>query len=269
MNHNPSASPRCRLCTGVGRLLHAGLTDQLYGVEGHWDVWRCETCGLAWPEPPPTDIGALYVNYYTHGDAARRNWRHRLRARGVYISLLAGRRALGYPVAAPLSARLSAWLTGLLRPGREMGAMRLAGLEASLRGAVLDVGCGDGSLLMALKDAGWQVTGTEIDPKAAAAARARGLEVHHGTLDSVTLQPGRFQAIVLNHVIEHVPDPVASLKVCGQLLAEEGLIVVLTPNLVGLGHRWFGRFWRGLEIPRHLAIFSHLPRWSGRVAMPV
>jgi SAM-dependent methyltransferase len=248
--------PHCLLCGAPGTPLYRQLRDQLYGVAGSWDMSQCPACRVAWLDPQPADFGALYAHYYTHGEAAPQTWRARRRARGEKTSVIAGKLALGYPVEASAGERLAARWRTLFRPAREMAAMRLAGLEAPPRGAVLDIGCGSGMLLATLKQAGWDVEGLEADPKAAAAARARGLVVHQGLLGQAALGDKRFAAIILNHVIEHVPDPIAYLRECGRLLAPGGRIIVLTPNLAGFAHRHFRGHWRGLEIPRHLVIFS-------------
>jgi SAM-dependent methyltransferase len=65
-----------------------------------------------------------------------------------------------------------------------------------------------------------------------------------------------FDAVTLNHVIEHVPDPIQTLRECARILKKDGRLVILTPNSSSLGHRVFKQDWRGLEPPRHLHLFS-------------
>jgi len=60
----------------------------------------------------------------------------------------------------------------------------------------------------------------------------------------------------MNHVIEHVHDPLGSLAEIHRVLREGGTLVVTTPNADSWGHRHFGPDWRGLEPPRHLQIFN-------------
>jgi 2-polyprenyl-3-methyl-5-hydroxy-6-metoxy-1,4-benzoquinol methylase len=107
-----------------------------------------------------------------------------------------------------------------------------------------------------MRTLGWSVTGVDPDPKAVEAGRSRGLEVFAGTISDVP-SGKRYDAITLNHVIEHVQDPVGLLLECGRRLRpENGKIIITTPNLDSLGHRWFKGYWRGLEVPRHLLLFS-------------
>jgi SAM-dependent methyltransferase len=123
-------------------------------------------------------------------------------------------------------------------------------------GRLLDVGCGDARGLQALIARGWRVEGQEVDPAAAAEARAHGVAVHEGELAALGLPAERFDAVTLNHVIEHVHDPLGLLVECRRLLRPGGILVAVTPNAGSLGHRRFGPAWRGLEPPRHLHVFS-------------
>jgi SAM-dependent methyltransferase len=103
---------------------------------------------------------------------------------------------------------------------------------------------------------GWSVTGVDPDPAAVEWGRSQGLEVFVGTVADVPSDM-RYDVITLSHVIEHVPDPVALLRECGRRLRPgTGRVVITTPNIGSLGHRWFKGYWRGLEVPRHLFIFS-------------
>jgi SAM-dependent methyltransferase len=130
-------------------------------------------------------------------------------------------------------------------------------LPSGRRGRLLDVGSGNGEFLATMRDLGWEVVGLEPDYAAAAAARRdHGLDVILGTLEGATLDEASFDAVTLSHVIEHVPDPVQTIRECYRLLRRGGVLVVLTPNIASLCHRVFGADWRGLEPPRHLFLFS-------------
>ncbi|MDQ2686643.1 MAG: class I SAM-dependent methyltransferase [Armatimonadota bacterium] len=103
---------------------------------------------------------------------------------------------------------------------------------------------------------GWSGVGLDPDARAVSAARQAGLMVHHGILTPGRFPAGHFDAITLNHVVEHLHDPVETLRVCHEILAPEGALWIATPNLEALGHRRFGENWRGLEPPRHLVLFT-------------
>jgi 2-polyprenyl-3-methyl-5-hydroxy-6-metoxy-1,4-benzoquinol methylase len=255
----------CNSCPGCGgrsgRPLHADLSDRTFrSAPGTWTIWRCEGCGAGYlnPRPTPTAIMRAYESYYTHADCSE--WWMREQptvTRRVAMRLVHGRlnSRLGYDRRPALRAG-AALLRLLVRRDRELlGHMRY--LHARPGGRLLDVGCGDGAYLSLLRSLGWTTTvGVDPDPTAVQMARDAGINVRLGTLDDVALPAESFDAITLNHSIEHVHHPAGLLKECRRLLAPRGELIVFTPNLDSDGHRCFGRNWFHLDPPRHLVIFT-------------
>lgn len=100
-------------------------------------------------------------------------------------------------------------------------------------GTVLDVGCGCGEVLAALRDAGLACEGVEPSAEAAAQARVAGHTVHQATLAELAEAPanlGRFGAAVMLNVLEHVRDPEGFLRDTLRLLRPGGLLVIRVPN---------------------------------------
>jgi 2-polyprenyl-3-methyl-5-hydroxy-6-metoxy-1,4-benzoquinol methylase len=121
---------------------------------------------------------------------------------------------------------------------------------------MLDVGCGAGDLALTFARHGWRVAG--VEPSAAAAARAAsaGIDVHHGTLDDAPWRGPTFDAIVFNHSLEHVPDPLTTLQQAAALLCDGGMLAVAVPNFGCWQRRLFGSRWFQLDLPRHLQHFD-------------
>ncbi len=262
-----TSAPLCWLCGTAGESAYRGLSDTRGRVPGQWNWRRCSRCGSMWldPRPAPEQLPRLYTDYYTHaqGNAADRRSQWRERARLAVLSTLAGYEAL----AASRWQRRLARLALLLPPCREMaelGLMGLARMESdpcgcagAPHGRLLDVGCGSGRFLAAMRRAGWQVWGIEPDPQAAAAALERyGIEVGAAGIEQARLPAGSFDAVVLSHVIEHVADPLALLSACRGVLRPGGVLALSTPNVASRGHRRFGPQWLHLDVPRHLLLFS-------------
>lgn len=234
--------PSCPLCGAAGKIVHTGLTDFLFNAPGQWTMKQCPQpdCQLAWLDPFPlvADLHLAYQSYYTHEEVQSGSTALRRFAFSAY------RLALFVP----------AWVVGLSKEREKLQALFLGGREP---GRLLDVGCGDGGFLFGMKKKGWEVQGVDFDPKAIEnAKKLYGLDLKTGDLKGARFPEKSFDAITLHHVIEHVPDPVEEFSECWRLLKPGGLIVALTPNVTSLGHAEFGRYWRGLEIPRHLHLFS-------------
>lgn len=220
----------CPGCGRLGSVLYARMEDRLFGAPGVWSVLACQRCDILWvdPCPEPTAPG-LYDSYFTH-NPPRPAWSGR------------GRR----------SRILNLW-----PPWRQ--TIRFARLCADeLPGTcVLDVGCGNGRFLSAMVERGWTGVGIEPDARAAATARAQSrCPVHESPLPDARLASQSFDVVVLDHVIEHLHNPIDTLRECKRVLRPDGAIIITTPNAHSLAHRLFRRYWRGLEVPRHIHIFS-------------
>ena len=117
----------------------------------------------------------------------------------------------------------------------------LGASPAALR--VLDVGCSRGNFLEAGAKLGFHMEGVEPAATIAAAARARGLQVHTGLLADIHLPPASFDAITLFEVIEHLKEPLPLLRECHRVLKPRGLLVLSTGNtaswtVAAMRERW-------------------------------
>jgi 2-polyprenyl-3-methyl-5-hydroxy-6-metoxy-1,4-benzoquinol methylase len=244
--------PACALCGAHGEPVHTELGDWLYGVPGKWNIRKCPSCGAMWldPCPIPDDVAKLYFRYLTHDLRSSLSSFGRLQHAVTQCALSRA----GYPVAdsKALLPRLLAHWPGAKRYAR----LTVLGLSPTDGGTLLDVGCGNGEFLGRMRTLGWLVHGVDPDPAAVACGQRLGFEVFTGTIFDVP-EDACYDVITLNHVIEHVTDPVGFLRECRRRLRPGvGKLVITTPNAKSLGHRWFGAFWRGLEVPRHFTIFS-------------
>ena len=100
------------------------------------------------------------------------------------------------------------------------------------RRKILDVGSGPGFFLLNGKDRGWEVKGVEPSSKAASYSCVDlGLDVYEGFLEKNNAEDfGKFDAINMSLVLEHLPDPSAMLKVANGMLNDDGIICVVVPN---------------------------------------
>ena len=218
----------CLLCGSESAAALFPFTDRLHRTtERCFTILRCGQCGLMRLAPQPTPAESLEYhpeNYWFAPDATT-----------------AGRLEEAY-------RRL------VLRDHARFVARALG--DSAVRGRLLDVGCGGGLLLGMLRERGIRVVG--LDNSAAAAqiawSRQRVPSVC-GVLENAPLRDGVFAAVTMFHVLEHVHDPRAYVAAAHRLLAPGGRLIVQTPNAACWQFRLLGRFWSGLDVPRHLYDF--------------
>ena len=123
--------------------------------------------------------------------------------------------------------------------------------HAAPPGRMLDLGCGDGTVLWLARRDGWVVEGVELFPEhATMVERTHGFRVTAGGIDAFRGNPGAWDVVVLTHVLEHLPDPVGALTKIRGLLAPAGMGVLEFPNIDALDAR-LRRFLRRTGIHRH------------------
>jgi 2-polyprenyl-3-methyl-5-hydroxy-6-metoxy-1,4-benzoquinol methylase len=120
-------------------------------------------------------------------------------------------------------------------------------------GRLLDVGCNNGDTVAVALRAGFDAEGIDIDPAAIAIGEAAGLPVRVAQLEEVE---GVFDAILLNHVFEHVVDLRSALASIANALAPDGRCFVYVPNHRGLVARIMRENWSGWLPNEHVWHFS-------------
>jgi 2-polyprenyl-3-methyl-5-hydroxy-6-metoxy-1,4-benzoquinol methylase len=110
---------------------------------------------------------------------------------------------------------------------------------------MLDVGCGTGEFLKAGADAGFNVTGIDVESSTTEHVRKKyGFRILTGLLGPESFPPCSFDVVVLSHVIEHLQRPIELLGVIYRILNPNGLFVMCTPNSDSFGedlHHLYGR----------------------------
>lgn len=109
--------------------------------------------------------------------------------------------------------------------------------QAGGAGRLLDVGSGPGFFLDEARRCGFDVTGVEPDSVMAEKSRKSGMHVEHGFFPQALPAESQFDVIVLNDVLEHIPQLEGAFEGFHQHLAEGGLLVLNSPDRNGVLYR--------------------------------
>ena len=191
-----------------------------------WSIHACEICTNAWTYPPPRTIDYTSQNF--HQAALQKPER---------------------PVPRSIDDLPPQWRYSLLLQVHQL--MRVLPPNAH----VLEIGCGEGLLLEELSRHGLRVVGVEPSLTASETARNKNLEVHTGYFPGVPIE-GPFDAVVMSHVLEHVPRPVEILEAIDRILMSGGYVLLVQTNWRGLIPRLIGRYWYAWVPEQHFWHFT-------------
>jgi 2-polyprenyl-3-methyl-5-hydroxy-6-metoxy-1,4-benzoquinol methylase len=129
-------------------------------------------------------------------------------------------------------------------------------------GQVLELGSAHGGFVALLRWAGFDATGLELSPWVVQFARKTfGVPVLLGPVEDQQIEPASLDMIALMDVLEHLTDPVGTMRHCLELLKPNGILLIQTPclpegrsheNMVAQGDR----FVELLIEKEHLYLFS-------------
>ncbi|MBN1263814.1 MAG: methyltransferase domain-containing protein [Candidatus Pacebacteria bacterium] len=129
---------------------------------------------------------------------------------------------------------IRSFIPGFLKPYTSYGAI----LNSLPRGRILDLGCGDGNVSQLYLKKG-EVYGLDISSEALKQAKKRGIKTRQGDLNQSKLpySSNFFQAVILTDVLEHLIDPVKTLKETRRVLKKGGRLILTVPNFARLKNR--------------------------------
>ncbi len=152
-------------------------------------------------------------------------------------------------------------------PSADARSVQRAELTRSLLGEpynayILEIGCGRGTVLSYLADAGYNIAGCDISSQSVADLQAARRDVFLCDVEHDDL-PETYDAILCLEVLQQIFDPVAALRKCVQYLKDDGFMIVSVPNEFHLVSRL--RMFSGIS---HLGHFeeSHIRLFTPRRA---
>ncbi len=241
----PLASPsrphfECRICGNADDNRPYEAPELMYGFRDVHLYFQCAHCQCLQIAQFPPDIeryyGGKYYSYQSRSSTALKS--ALIRSRDAYAMFGAG------------------WIgAGLCRafPTDEYDFLQPLRSTLSKDHRILDVGCGAGALLRAMRRVGFgRLDG--IDPFGSEDGVIEpGLTIRKTFIHDLH---GTYDLVMFHHSLEHVPDQLATLQSAFRLLAPGGQCVVRIPTVSSYAWRQYGIHWVQLDAPRHYFLHS-------------
>ncbi len=217
------------------------LKELQLGLGDEFTYQLCGSCGSMQLLVPPQDFSRYYPNedYYSF-KLEMKNLKKPgyLRIAKTEYLLYGKKKLVGYLLS--IGYKLPEFYTWMINT------------KARLNDAILDVGCGNGSLLTKLYKMGFtNLSG--IDPFI-------NNEHDYGVVKimkkEIAEMQGKFDTIMMHHSLEHMFDPMKALLKAHSLLNENKYLLVRIPIMGNYGWNKYREYWAGLDAPRHIFIPS-------------
>jgi len=234
-------STACIICNNSSGNQLFKIKELQLGLNEEFNYQLCGSCGSMQLLNPPSDLSRYYPNeeYYSfkmeNTKLKSPGW---LRTAKAGYLLYGKNKLPGFLLS--IGYKLPEYYTWMINT------------KAQMNDAILDVGCGGGSLLFKLYKMGFtNLTG--IDPFIN--------EGHdYGSIKIVKKEIGdvaeKFDVIMMHHALEHITDPLKAMKKAHSLLNENKYLLVRIPVMGNYGWNKYKEYWAGLDAPRHLFIPS-------------
>jgi len=215
----------CPICSNTEYRPFLKVKDWSISKEDFYIV-QCNGCGLSFTNPRPSEaeIGSYYESndYISHSDT-----------NSGFINKI-------YQLVK----------TFTIRQKTEMVASR------ATKKTLLDIGCGTGDFIGALKSKAWTVSGVEPNSLARSSAEKKFSIVPSEKFESSNYVIGSLGVITMWHVLEHVHRLDYYLTSCYDLLEKNGLFIIAVPNLSSYDAQNYKEHWAAYDVPRHIWHFS-------------
>jgi SAM-dependent methyltransferase len=256
------AALSCKVCGASLDGCRKHLVREMYfGTREKFSYLECPACGSLQIEAIPPDLSRFYPGNYGPqgmpliGPQTKvekiKSW-----LRGHLTLHQLGRRSvLGRLISfiRPHPTPLPVWLAG-------------RHVDLTLDSRILDVGCGNGGTLARLRCFGFRKL-EGVEPFIKADVDFDSVKIHRARFED--FQGGRYDLIMLHHVMEHLPETETALARIARLLAPGGCLVVRIPIVGSHAWRHYGTDWIQLDAPRHLVLYTPrgLEQLAGRCGL--
>lgn len=231
----------CIICSNEQNNTTHAIQELQLGLKEVFHYQLCSNCGTMQLLDVPQDLGKYYPNedYYSFNLKLEIKEKPDTLRKIKTDYLLFGKQPI---------------LGGLLSIGYKMNELYdwVKYTKAQYNDAILDVGTGNGSLLAKLFNIGFtNLTG--IDPFINESKDYGSIKILKQDIYEVEKQ---YDVIMMHHSLEHMFEPLKALQQVYKITKPGGRALVRVPIMGNYGWKTYGKFWCGVDAPRHIFIPS-------------
>ncbi len=221
----------CPVCENKKFNTFQKVFDDRYGESNVYNLAKCTKCShvATYPRISQKELGKLYKKYYPRKNISHIDVLKNFKSKEHFLKFFI------------------IWFQGTYNQGQ---------IHAKEGENVLDIGCGDCSSLLEIENQGANSFGIEADENVLSISKKLNLKVHIGSIEDNPFPGKSFDLIIMNQVIEHLPEPDKSLEIIKKRLSPGGRLLMNFPNKDSIWQRLTRTKWINWHIPYHLHHFN-------------
>lgn len=236
----------CRICSNHLNNKAYTVREMLHGTRETFTYFQCHACGCLQIAEVPDDLARHYPSDYE----AYKDYRHR--ARNSLRHFFDNRRVryafTGKGLVGCLATRIAPTLDYLTW---------CKFMQIDQDKWVLDVGCGNGKLITRMLAGGYaHLRGIDPFIKNDIVFGPEALIRKTSLPEYAANSENKYDLVMLHHSFEHIDNPHEVLQWCGQLMRDDGWLLIRIPLADSYAWEKYRENWKALDAPRHLYLHT-------------
>ena len=222
----------CPICNSTfEKVLQRKCKDQYFNIDGEFSIVKCEACNFIYTSPYITgnELFKYYPDIYAPYNQENSNT--------TSVNNLTLLKKIRYSLFPNTPHYIPEYLPDYSN--------------------ILEIGCSHGSFLQNLTQTSktLNLTGIELNKKAAAIASSKGFEIYNTPFEDIQFNK-KFDFIFLWMVFEHLPYPNDVINKFNEITNLNAKVIFSIPELDSIEYKLFGKYSQHVDIPRHLNFFT-------------